>query len=74
MQMDIIGHGRLEASAEDDSNFINNLFFGVNAACFIVYTVLAGVVLRLLKGVPLERRTINIMLLFFFTFLRMYLI
>ena len=45
------------------------LFFIVNAICFLTYTSLSVVLTTKLRGVPIERRTKVIMLVYVLTFL-----
>jgi hypothetical protein len=45
------------------------LFFIVNAICFLTFTSLSMVLTTKLRGVPIERRTKVIMLVYVLTFL-----
>ena len=45
------------------------LFFIVNSFCFLTYTTLSAVLTTKLRGVPIERRTKVIMLVYILTFL-----
>ena len=45
------------------------VFFIVNAFCFLTYTALSVVLIAKLRGVPIERRTKIIMLVYVLTFL-----
>lgn len=55
-------------SAADDLNFEKKIFLGVNATCFVLYSTLAIVMRCKLRGVPLEQRTVNLILIYVFIF------
>jgi len=56
--------------SSDSPDFTKHLFLGVNAACFLVYTTLAILVRQKLKDITIDEKSRNLMLLFFFAFLR----
>ncbi|TNV80380.1 hypothetical protein FGO68_gene16046 [Halteria grandinella] len=58
----------LQEGTETDADLRTKIFLGTNAACFLIYTLLTGLMLKKVRGVPLELRSKRIISVFVFSF------